>query len=158
MLLSDTQIGIIQGFAFSLFFAIAGLPIGRLADSHNRRNMIAIGIAIWSIMTMLCGLAENFWQFFLARMGVGVGEACLAPASMSLISDYVGRAQRGRATTLIASGATVGGASANYVGGLLLGWLGGTAILLPVTGETANWQIAMHRIRWRERPQAPALR
>ena len=84
---TDTQIGLLQGFAFAIFYTLFGIPIGRLADRMNRKSIIAVGVVVWSLMATLCGLAKNFWQLFLARIGVGVGEAALSPAAYSMITD-----------------------------------------------------------------------
>jgi sugar phosphate permease len=83
--LSDTEISLIIGLAFSLIYSLTTWPAARLADRGNRRNLIAAGIFAWSLMTALAGMANNFWQLFLARMGVGVGEATLGPASTSVL-------------------------------------------------------------------------
>ena len=77
--ISDTQYSLLAGFAFSLFYALMGLPLARIADRGSRRNLIVIGITAWSFMTALCGLAKGYWTLFFARMGVGVGEATLGP-------------------------------------------------------------------------------
>jgi len=92
--INDFQFSLMQGMAFAVFFTIMGIPVGRLADSWSRRLLIIIGVAIWSTMTILCGKADNYWELFIARMGVGVGEACLAPCAYSLISDYFPREKR----------------------------------------------------------------
>src|SRR5215472_14098694 len=83
--ISDTRIGLLQGTAFALFYTVLGLPLGRLAD---RRNLIAAGVFLWSLMTGLCSVTASFRSLFLARIGVGVGEASLAPAAHSTIADY----------------------------------------------------------------------
>jgi len=85
--LSDTQLSLLYGFAFALFYTFLGIPIARMADRRNRRTIIMWGVAIWSVMTAICGITRNFGQLFIARMGVGVGEAALSPAAYSLISD-----------------------------------------------------------------------
>ena len=85
---SDTQMGLLGGFAFGLFYASVGLPVAWLADKFNRRNIIALALGLWSIMTAFSGMATGFWTLFIARMGVGIGEAGGAPPSQSLISDY----------------------------------------------------------------------
>lgn len=141
--LTDTEVGVLQGFAFALFFSLAGLPIGRLVDRSNRRNIIVIGLVLWSFATMSCCLATDFWHLFWSRVGVGVGEACLAPASMSLIVDMVRPEQRGRATTFIASGAPVGAASGNYIAGFLLASLTGASLVLPYFGRIHVWGIVL---------------
>ena len=80
--LSDFQFSLLHGLAFGIFYTLMGIPLGRLADSSNRRNLIAAGVALWSLMTALCGFAKNFTQLFLARIGVGVGEAALSPGGL----------------------------------------------------------------------------
>ncbi|NCW21654.1 MAG: MFS transporter, partial [Gammaproteobacteria bacterium] len=85
--LSDTQISLLQGLAFALFYAIAAIPLGRLADSGSRKRIIAVGIAVWTVAAASCGLAKNFLQLFLARMAVGVGEATLTPSGFSMLGD-----------------------------------------------------------------------
>lgn len=92
---SDTQLGLLGGIAFGLFYASVGLPIAWLADRYNRRNIIAIALGLWSTTTALCGLATGFWTLFLARMGVGIGEAGGSPPAQSLISDYFPPERRG---------------------------------------------------------------
>ena len=86
--LTDVQVSLLHGLAFVSIFALAGLPIGHLIDRADRRRILAIGIAFWSLATVACGLAETFWQLFAARLAVGLGEACLAPAAVSLVADY----------------------------------------------------------------------
>jgi MFS family permease len=85
--LTDTQIGLLLGPAFAIFYATMGLPLGWLADKKNRVRIVAIGIAVWSIATAASGLARNFTHLFIARMSIGVGEATLSPCAMSIISD-----------------------------------------------------------------------
>ena len=93
--LSDTEISLLMGAAFSLFYAFMGIPLGRLADRTNRRNIIIIGITFWSLMTAACGLASKFIHLFVARIGLGAGEASLTPSAISIISDYFSRRERG---------------------------------------------------------------
>ncbi|WP_235015305.1 MFS transporter [Oceanicoccus sp. KOV_DT_Chl] len=85
---TDTQMGLLSGFAFALFYASLGVPVARLADNWSRRNVLAISMSIWSVVTALCGLAGSFWQLALLRIGVGIGEAGGTPPSQSLISEY----------------------------------------------------------------------
>ena len=85
--LSDTQVGLLLGPAFAVFYVTLGYPAGLLADRKSRKVIITSGIAVWCIMTALCGLARDFRQLFAARVGVGVGEATLTPAALSMISD-----------------------------------------------------------------------
>ena len=85
---TDTQVSLLGGLAFSIFYTTLGMPLARLADQTHRRNLMAIGVAFWTAMTSACGLARSFWTLFMARVGVGVGEAALSPAAFSLLSDY----------------------------------------------------------------------
>jgi MFS family permease len=131
---SDTQVSLIQGIAFASIYAVAGMPLGWVADRTNRRNLLVAGIAFWSLATMACGLATEFWQLFAARMAVGLGEACLAPACVSMMADYFRPEQRGRAMGLMQAGTPVGSAASLFVGGWLLSALatgGGPAALVP---------------------------
>src|ERR1700693_443391 len=95
--LSDTRVGLLQGVAFALFYGLMGLPLGRLADTRNRRNVIVVGVVLWSFLTGACSAARSFWSLFLARMGVGVGEATLSPSAFSMISDYFPKEKLGGA-------------------------------------------------------------
>ena len=85
--LMDWQLGMLSGFAFAVFYVTMGVPIARIADKGTRRNVISISLALWSAMTALCGLAQNFWHLLAARIGVGVGEAGCSPPAHSIISD-----------------------------------------------------------------------
>jgi MFS family permease len=136
--ISDTQLSLLHGFAFALFYSIMGIPIGRLVDSRKRTNIIAVGVAVWSIMTAICGLAQNFVQLFLARVGVGVGEAALSPGAYSMIGDYFPPHQRPRALSLYISAAYVGGGIATIAGGALIAMM--TPIDLPIIGHLEAWQ------------------
>jgi len=138
--LTDTQFGLLGGTAFALLFCLGAVPLGWLADRTDRRRLIAIGILAWSAMTALCGLAPDFQTFLLARIGVGLGEACLVPAGVSLIRSGVAPDRRGRAVALFLIGATSGTALALLGGGWLLGkveswrtlFLGAAVLGLPV--------------------------
>jgi MFS transporter, Spinster family, sphingosine-1-phosphate transporter len=125
--LSDTQVGLLTGLAFALFYTILGLPIARYADkpSTNRGRLIAMALATWSLMTALCGLAQSFAQLLLARVGVGVGEAGCTPAAHSLIADRVSPAKRPGAMAFYALGIPIGSLLGMLIGGQLadtLGW------------------------------------
>jgi predicted MFS family arabinose efflux permease len=118
--LTDTQFGFASGTAFALLFCLCSLPMGWLADRVNRRRLLALGILFWSAMTIGCGASRTWGQFASARVGVGLGEACLLPAGMSLIVDSVSPARRARAVALFLMGATTGNAAAFIGGGYLL--------------------------------------
>ena len=122
---TDTQIGLITGLAFTVFYVTFGIPIAWLADRKNRKTIVALSIATWSLMTALCGVATGFWSLFIARMGVGVGESGSGPAGLSLLSDYFRKHELGRAMGVTTLGATIGTATGLMVGGYfadLLGW------------------------------------
>ncbi len=122
---SDTQIGLITGLAFTVFYVTFGIPIAWLADRKNRKTIIALSIATWSLMTAICGAATGFWSLFIARMGVGVGESGSGPAGLSLLADYYQKHELGRAMGFSTLGATIGTAVGLMVGGYfadLLGW------------------------------------
>ncbi|MCL4790466.1 MAG: MFS transporter [Gammaproteobacteria bacterium] len=141
--ISDFGIGLLQGFAFALFYALLGIPIGRLSDRVSRRGIIATGIVVWSLMTAACGLARSFFGLFLARVGVGVGEATLSPAAYSMISDYFPREKLGRALGVYQSGALLGAGIAFLVGGAAVQMLSAhDGQVLPILGEVRMWQLA----------------
>lgn len=116
---SDTQLGLLGGVAFGLFYASVGLPIAWLADRYNRRNIIAISLGLWSAMTAMCGLTTGFWTLFMSRMGVGIGEAGGSPPSQSLISDYFPPERRGFALGVMFTYIPLG----FLVGFLVGGWI-----------------------------------
>lgn len=140
--INDFQVGLLGGLAFALFYTFMGLPIGRLADRASRRNIIVVGIVIWSIMTAACGLAKNFWYLFLARMGVGVGEAALSPPAYSLIADTFPPDKLGRALSVYSMGIFIGSALAYIVGaGVVQAVDTAPPVMLPVFGEIHAWQL-----------------
>lgn len=141
--ISDTQIGLLQGFAFTVFYTFAGIPLGRLADKKNRKMIIAVGMFLWSVMTAMCGLAKSFTHLFIARIGVGVGEAALSPASNSMISDYFPKDKRGKPIALYFMAVYVGVGLSFILGGLVIGIVANVedAIVLPLIGELSAWQM-----------------
>lgn len=140
--LSDTQVGLIMGFAFACFYALVGYPIARFADSRSRRAIIGVGLATWSFMTALCGLAQNFWQLFLFRMGVGVGEACNGPATFSMIADLFPPAKLPRAAAVLNLGFTTGNGLSLIIGGAIIHALANTPqVTLPIVGTLHSWQV-----------------
>ncbi len=125
---SDTAMGLLTGLAFALFYTTAGIPIARWADRGSRRNVIVVGVIVWSLTTALCGLARNFAQLALARVGVGIGEATLSPAAHSLISDSFPPERRATGLAIYNIGGNVG----IMLGFMLGGWI----------GETFGWRLA----------------
>ncbi len=120
--LSDTQLGLMGGLAFALFYTALGVPIGLLADRKSRVWIMTAALALWSGFTALCGVAQNFWQLFLARMGVGVGEAGGVAPAYSLIADYFPPAERARALAVYSFGIPLGSAAGIFLGG----WIAST--------------------------------
>ena len=119
LLLTDTQLGLLSGFAFALFYATLGIPVAALADRMNRVNIISIALALWSAMTAACGLAQNFVQLLLARIGVGIGEAGSSPPSHSIIADMYPANKRALALSIYSLGVTLGAAAGQMFGGNL---------------------------------------
>lgn len=139
--LSDTQLGLLTGFAFALFYVTAGIPIARLADRANRRNIIALAVGVWSFMTAITGFCQNFVQMLLARIGVGIGEAGCSPPAHSMISDIFPPASRATAMAIYTVGTNIGVMIGFLLGGFLnevVGWrwtfvlVGTPGILLAV--------------------------
>jgi len=136
----DAQIAWLYG-VFAVFYAIAGLPIAWMSDRKSRKHIIAIGIFFWSLMTMACGLTKSFWIVFLARIGVGVGEATLTPATNSLIGDYFPRDKIPLALSVVQAGPIMGSGIAFIIGGYVYGMVEQADPLhLPFFGELAPWQ------------------
>lgn len=125
---SDTLLGLLSGASFALLYAVLGVPVARWADVGNRKRIITLALAIWSLMTALCGLAQSFWQLALARVGVGMGEAGAVPPSQSLLIDYFPARQRALALSIF---------TASGVSGYLIGFAGGATI-----ASTMGWRWA----------------
>jgi MFS family permease len=141
--ITDTQLSLLQGFAFVITFTVLGLFFGRIADRGNRRNLIVIGMLVWCLATIACGFARNFTELFIARMLVGVGEAALSPAAYSLIADYFHPGRRGRAMGVYTLGTFVGSGVAMIAGALaILSTMGATEVQVPLIGMMPNWKAA----------------
>jgi MFS family permease len=141
--ISDTQISILQGFAFAIFYSLMALPIGRIIDARSRVTVIMVGVIVFSLATFSCGLATGFLSLVLARMLVGVGEATLMPAGMSLLGDYFPSDKLGRAVGLFIGSTYAGSGIALIVLGAVLGVLKGQPdVVLPVLGPLRDWQLA----------------
>lgn len=128
LMLTDTHLGLLTGFSFALFYVTAGIPIARLADNSNRRNIIAVAACIWSVMTAMSGMAANYVQLLLARIGVGVGEAGCSPPAHSMISDIYPPQKRATAMAIYSVGVNAG---------VLLGFLFG-----GILNEYFGWRVA----------------
>ncbi len=140
--ISDTEFSLLHGIAFAIFYTLMGVPIARLADSRNRRNIIAVGVFLWSLMTAFCGLARSFSQLFLARVGVGVGEAALSPAAYSMIADSFPREKLGMALGIYSTGVFIGTGLAFVIGGMVIEAVSSSgAVDLPLLGAIQPWQV-----------------
>ena len=141
--ISDTQIGMLQGLAFALLYPFLGLPIARLSDRYNRKAIVAAGVFVWSVMASLCGVARTAIQLFVARIGVGVGEAALSPAAYSMITDSFPRSKLGSAFGVYNIGITIGAGVAFLVGGIVVAAVShaGASYRLPLIGEVRAWQM-----------------
>ncbi len=145
--LNDTQIGLLHGFAFVIFYVSLGVPLGYVADRFNRKHLIVGSVALWSVMTALCGMTHTFWQLFAARVGVGVGEAGLSPAGYSMISDCFPPKRRSLALGIYTIGIYLGSGLAILGGGLVVGLIGTTpSVEIPVLGEVRSWQLAFFAV------------
>lgn len=140
--ITDTQMSLLMGFSFALFYSVFGFPLGRLADFKSRRTIAALGIVFWSLFTAGCGLARQFWHFLLLRMGVGVGEAALSPAAYSLISDYFPKERRATAISVYSMAYYLGSGLALVLGGLVVSYATRRGSwVLPVAGIIRPWQL-----------------
>jgi len=140
--LSDFQIGLMLGPAFTLFYIILGIPLGWLADRVSRRALLAAGIAIWCTMTASAAAAKGFVSLLVTRLGVGLGEATVAPTSISLLSDYFPPERRSRALSLFMSGAFLGaGSSFLFFGPLVHHIQSLPAVSLPLVGSLQSWRL-----------------
>lgn len=119
--LSDTQLGVLSGSAFALVYAFAAFPAARLADRHSRTTLIACGLALWSLCTGLFAFARTWWQLFLCRMGLGLGEACLSPMAVSLLADYFPARNLGKAMSIYILAVPLGNGLTGVLGGAMLG-------------------------------------
>jgi MFS family permease len=140
---SDAQIGFLYGTAFAVFYALFGIPLGRLADSWYRGRLMAMGLALWSSMTALSGFASNFGMLAAARIGVGIGEASASPAAYSMISDWFPKERRATALSIYSSGLYIGGALSLPVGGFVVSrWSAAWPDPAAAPLGLAGWQAA----------------
>lgn len=142
--ISDTGVSLLQGVAFALIYSIAGIPLGRMADLIARKRVIIGGVLLWSGATVWCGYANSFGELFCARVLVGIGEAALAPAALSMIADYFPPQRRGTATGVFLMGLIVGAGAAIALGGALLGAARDGAFHgLPFIGDLPAWRTTL---------------
>jgi MFS family permease len=140
--ISDTAFSLLQGYGFAIFYTIAGLPLGRFVDRGNRRNLIIVGLLFWSLATGLFAFAQNFTYLLLARVGVGIGEAVLAPAAYSLIADYIEPSRRGRALAAYYVSLAIGSGASLLLGGWLLKAIPHQGLEIAGFGVFSNWRAA----------------
>jgi MFS family permease len=139
--LSDTRMGLLLGPAFAILYATAGLPLGWLADRYRRTVIVGVGVGLWSLATAASAVARHFTHLFLARVGVGVGEATLAPCALSIISDSFPPERRGRPIAFYTAAQSLGAGLAALGGAAVLGWANTVQQLeLPLVGELTAWQ------------------
>jgi MFS family permease len=142
--ITDTEVSLLSGIAFAGLYALLGIPIARLTDRGNRVAIITAGMLLWSTMTSLCGLARNFWQLFLARVGVGIGEATLSPAAYSIIADYFPPSRLGRALSVYTLAIYFGMGAALLLGSFVIAFVQHVPPLeLPLVGTVRPWQLAL---------------
>ena len=140
--ITDFEFSLMSGAAFGIFYTFMGLPIGWLADRWNRKKLIAAGITAWSIMTGLCGLAQSYSHLFLARMGVGIGEATLSPSAYSFLSDSFDKIRLPRAISVYGLGLFIGAGLALILGGQVVGAVDAWgSVSIPVIGEMRSWHL-----------------
>ncbi|MCI0660170.1 MAG: MFS transporter [Acidobacteria bacterium] len=140
--ISDTSIGLLAGFYFAIFYTLLGFPMGMIADRYSRRNLIAVGVFFWSLMTAVSSLATSFFMLGFARMGVGVGEATLGPSAFSMISDYFPKERLGGALSIYAMGIFIGSGLTMIAGGTVVSTVAEMPpVTLPVIGTIAAWRL-----------------
>lgn len=144
--LSDTQIGMLIGFGFVIFYSVLGLPFGALADRSDRRWLIVIGLVAWSIATSASGFAGGFVALMAMRTLVGVGEATLSPAAYSTLADRFPPHRLGVAIAIYAAGVSVGGGLAMAFGGVLVEWAQHAHVTLPLIGDIGGWRLALFSV------------
>lgn len=142
--LSDSELGLLTGTSFAIVFCVASIPLGRLADVTSRRLIIAFGIGGWSLATIACGFADSFWELFIARLGIGLGEAALLPAAVSLLSAYFPPHRLTQGLSVFTAGNSLGRAAAFLGGGALLLVLAANGgLTLPGVAWFRPWQSLM---------------
>ena len=133
--ITDAQFGLLQGLGFAIFYTFMGLPLGRVVDQANRRNLIVLGIVVWSFFTAVCAMASTYNMLFIGRIGVGVGEATLGPAAFSILADYFPRERLGLAANIFYVGNLAGASLALIIGGVVREAVAGT-IGVPILGRS----------------------
>lgn len=139
---SDTQMGLLMGFWFAIFYVTMGLPFGWLADRYSRKTIAGMAMLFWCSMTAFCGLAKSFAQLSAARLGIGLGEAALSPSAASMIADCFPREQQNSALTFYNMGISTGMGFAYLIGGMIVAWMATQPpVVAPVVGHLETWQV-----------------
>jgi len=139
--ISDFQIGVLQGLVFAIFYSVAAVPIGWLVDRFPRRPIIWLGVTVWGLCGVACGLANSFLGLFVARLGVGAGEAALSPAAFSMLADLFKPSRLALAISILTIGSNLGNGLAVGLGGAIVGFSEkGGSLALPVIGHLRSWQ------------------
>jgi MFS family permease len=141
--ISDLEISLLQGLAFAIFYTVCGLPIGWLVDHKPRRRIVCLGIVLWSLAAAGCGLASRYWHLLLGRIGVAAGEATLAPAAYSILSDTFPSNRLALPMSVMGTGAALGGALAAMLAGLIVSVVPPEGVDLPLVGRAVGWQVAL---------------
>ncbi|MAL96275.1 MAG: MFS transporter [Haliea sp.] len=140
--ISDTQVSLLQGFAFIITYILFSIPLGRLADTHSRKFIVAGGVFFWSLATAACGLANSFKQLFVARAAVGMGEAALTPAAWSMMADYFPPERRSFPVSIFLMGPYLGAGLSMIAGGAVMGMMADMeTVAVPLLGEFRPWQV-----------------
>lgn len=140
--ISDTQVSLLQGFAFIITYIFFSVPLGRLADTHSRKFIIAGGVFFWSLATAACGLANSFKQLFIARAAVGTGEAALTPAAWSMMADYFPPDRRSFPVSIFLMGPYLGAGLSMIAGGAVMGMMADMdVVVIPLLGDFRPWQV-----------------
>ena len=140
--ITDTEFGYLTGFAFTIFYVLLGIPLGRLADSWSRRNLVICGIVVWSFFTSVSSLTRSYATLFAARVGVGVGEASLSPSAYSMITDYFPNRKLGVAISVYNMGIFLGIGAAFLLGGTVVDLVSRTPeTAVPLLGTMASWRV-----------------
>lgn len=140
--ISDTQLSLVQGLAFISAYLVAAPVFGRLVDITNRRNILVVGICMWSVFTALCGRADTYLGLFVARLGVGASEACVFPVACSMISDLFSAQRTPRALSIFVVGPLLGGGFSLLAGGLVIAFASDVRAHVPIFSALATWQLA----------------
>ncbi len=139
--ITDAQFSLLQGLGFAAFYTLLGLPLGRMVDRRNRRNLVVAGVVIWSLFTASCALASSYNMLFISRIGVGVGEATLGPAAISLLADYFPRNRLGLAASIFYIGNLAGVSLALMIGGAVRESVADSLVSVPLFGDLEGWRL-----------------